>query len=261
MTDQLLIEQRGRVLIKTFNNPEMRNALSPEIYKAAFEALDKAENDPDIGAVVYTGMGQHFCAGGNLNRLKEDRNREKSEQRARVDLLNAWVEKMRTFPKPIIAAVEGAAAGAGFSLALGCDLVVAAEDAVFAMSYVKVALNPDGGGSMFLCRGLPHQLAAELMLEGGVIEPQRLHALGIVNRLVEPGKSLEAAVVWADKIAAGPTAAHGRIKSLLEQSYQGSVIDHLNVEADYINDAVFHPEAWEGISAFFDKRKPKFPRG
>ena len=260
MTEEFFIEQRGRVLVCTLNNPAMRNALSPEIYQSAFASLEEAENDPGIGAVVYTGAGGFFCAGGNLNRLKADRRRPKSEQRARVELLNRWVDKMRRFPKPIIAAVEGAAAGAGFSLALGSDLIVSAEDAVFAMSYVKVALNPDGGGSAFICRGLPHQLAAELMFEGGKISPQRLHSLGIVNRICGSGQALETAVTRATKLADGPTVALGRIKSLLEKGYPGSVLEQLEAEANYMNDAVHHPEAWEGIEAFLEKRKPVFPR-
>ena len=154
----------------------------------------------------------------------------------------------------------GAAAGAGFSLALASDLIVSSEDAAFVMAYVKVALNPDGGGSYFLGRGLPHQLAAEIMLEGGKISPQRLHSLGVVNRVTPAGEALESAVAWATKLANGPTASMGRIKSLLEKAYPGSVMNHLNLEADYMNDAVFHPEAWEGIDAFLEKRKPDFPR-
>jgi enoyl-CoA hydratase/carnithine racemase len=261
MTDHLLQDRQGRVLILTINNPAKRNAFSPELYRGAHAALCDAETDPGIGAVVFTGANGIFCAGGDITRMYEDRNKDPREQRDRVELLNIWIEKMRTFPKPIIAAVEGAAAGAGFALALACDLIVSAEDARWTMAHVKIGANPDGGGSLFLCRGLPHQLAAELMLEGGLIAPARLHSLGIVNKVCAPGAAFETAAAWAARLAEGPGASMGRIKDLLERSYGIPVRPHLGVEADYINQAIYHPEGQEGIAAFMEKRKPAFPRG
>jgi len=191
--------------------------------------------------------------------MYNDRFKDPKEQRARIDLLNAWIEKMRAFPKPVIAAVEGAAAGAGFALALACDLIVSARDARWLMAYVKIGANPDGGGSLFLCRGIPHQLAAELMLEGGLITADRLHGLGIVNRISEPGAALETAIAWATRLADGPTAAMGRIKDLIERAYGVPVQPHLTVEANYMNQSLYHPEGQEGVTAFMEKRKPNFP--
>jgi enoyl-CoA hydratase/carnithine racemase len=139
-------------LVLTLSNPGARNALHPDMYTAGIVALDNAERDTSIRAVVLTGADEFFCAGGNLNRLLENRAKEPSAQAHSIELLAQWILALRTSTKPVIAAVEGAAAGAGFSLALACDLIVAAEDAKFVMSYARVGLTPDGGGSWFLAQ-------------------------------------------------------------------------------------------------------------
>src|SRR5207249_3705226 len=123
----------------------MRNALHPDIYRTGTEALNRAAEDPGIGAVVLAGEGGTFCSGGNLRRLKENRGKSASVQHESITGFHDWIRALRRCPKPIVAAVEGAAAGAGFSLALACDLIVAAREARFVMAYVKVGLSPDGG--------------------------------------------------------------------------------------------------------------------
>ncbi|MVO97922.1 enoyl-CoA hydratase-related protein, partial [Rhizobium leguminosarum] len=134
-----------------------------------------------------------FCAGGNLQRLQARRQEDAEAQAQGVEALHQWIETLSTYPKPVIAAVEGAAAGAGFSLALACDMVVAARDAAFVMAYAGVGLSPDGGATWSLARALPRQLAAELLLCGERIGAERLHALGVVNRLARPGEALTCA--------------------------------------------------------------------
>ena len=154
-------------LVLTLSNPGARNALHPDMYAAGIEALDSVERDPSIRAVVIAGADNFFCAGGNLNRLLENRAKDPSVQAQSIDLLAEWISALRFSSKPIIAAVDGAAAGAGFSLALACDLIVAGEDAKFVMSYARVGLTPDGGGSWFLAQALPRQLATEVLIEIG----------------------------------------------------------------------------------------------
>ncbi len=142
-------------LVLTLSNPGARNALHPDMYAAGIEALATAERDPGIRAVVLTGADRFFCAGGNLNRLLDNRSKDPSYQADSIDQLAAWVTAIHASTKPVIAAVEGAAAGAGFSLALACDLIVAAHDAKFVMSYARVGLTPDGavrGSSPAHCR-------------------------------------------------------------------------------------------------------------
>ena len=155
MTSSLKSASDGQTLILTISNPDFKNALGSEMYAAGIEALDAAESNPDIRSVVITGEGNTFCAGGNLQRLLANRDQSKEVQAQSIDGLHTWIEAIRTHPKPVIAAVEGAAAGAGFSLALACDFCVAADNAVFVMAYSTVGLSPDGGGSWALGRTLP----------------------------------------------------------------------------------------------------------
>src|SRR6478735_6934065 len=183
MTAEIKSTTQGRTMVLTLSNPEFRNALAPEMYAAGVEALSVAESSPEVGSVVITGEGALFCAGGNLQRLQANRQQPPEVQAQSIEGLHAWIEAIRTFPKPVIAAVEGAAAGAGFSLALACDMVVAAEDSFFVMSYSTVALSPDGGATWSLPRALPRQLASELLMAGERVTAGRLHELGVVNRI------------------------------------------------------------------------------
>ncbi|MCW8952441.1 MAG: enoyl-CoA hydratase [Rhodospirillales bacterium] len=258
MTASLGEERLGRVLVLTMDNPGARNALSPAVYAKGRTALEAAGKDPDVGAIVLRGAGEAFCAGGDLNRLNGNREKPRAEQRASTAALGAWVETIRTCPRPVIAAVEGAAAGAGFSLALACDLVVAARDAVFVMAYIKVGLTPDGGATVFLPRALPHQMASELVFEGGRIGADRLYALGVVNRVVEPGAAFAEAKDWATKLAEGPPEAMARAKRLLEAGYSTTFSAQLAIETDAFVDSVHAEEAGEGIAAFLERRKPRF---
>ncbi|AWK84842.1 enoyl-CoA hydratase [Azospirillum thermophilum] len=260
MTGQVTVTQAGRVLVLTLDQPETKNALGPEMMEAARDALIRATEDPGIGAVVLTGANGTFCSGGNLGRLMKNAQADPAVIRGNLDRFHGWVRAMRTCPKPIVAAIEGAAAGAGFSIALGCDLIVAAEDAVFTLAYVKVGLNPDGGASAFLTRAVTPQLAAEIMFEGGRIGTQRLAQLAVVNRVVAPGTALQEAMAWAERLADGPAVAIGRAKALIEAGF-GAPDAQLDREADFFAEALRHPEAAEGIAAFFEKRPARFPRG
>ena len=151
MSEQLKSTSQGQTLILTLSNPTLRNALGPQIYAAGVEALSVAESNPEIRSVIITGEGANFCAGGNLQRLLGNRELPREVQAQSIEGLHNWMEAIRTYPKPIIAAVEGAAAGAGFSLALMCDMVVAARDSVFVMAYSNIALSPDGAALAMPC--------------------------------------------------------------------------------------------------------------
>jgi enoyl-CoA hydratase/carnithine racemase len=163
-------------MVLTISNPEHRNALGPEMYAAGVEALNVAETNPEVRSVVISGEGAMFCAGGNLQRLAGNRQQPPEVQARSIEGLHSWIDAVRTFPKPVIAAVEGAAAGAGFSLCLACDFIVAAQDAFFVMAYSNVALSPDGGATWHLARMLPRQFASELLMAGERIGAPRLHA-------------------------------------------------------------------------------------
>lgn len=166
MTEQLKSSSHGSTMVLTISNPGARNALGPGVYAAGIEALNVAADQRDVKSVVITGEGEHFSAGGNLQRLLGNRSKPPEVQSASIDSFHAWMECLETFPKPVIAAVEGAAAGAGFSLVLACDLVVAARDCVFALAYSNVGLSPDGGATWQLARKVPRNLANQWLMLG-----------------------------------------------------------------------------------------------
>jgi len=250
---RLLSRRDGSVLVLTISNPAVRNAMHPTLYRTATDLMRAAATDREIRAIVLTGEGEHFCGGGDLNRLADQRNRPPAEQLAHLDALHDWVMAMHDAPQPVIAAVEGAAAGGGFSVCLGCDLVVAAEDAKFVMSYVKLALTPDGGGSDSLACALPPQAALELLLDGGACTSQRLHDLGLVNRVVPRGKALESALAWAHRLAAGPFDAQARIKKLAHAARGRSRREQLDAERDAFVESLYSDECGKAIAAFLSK--------
>jgi enoyl-CoA hydratase/carnithine racemase len=258
MTAQLKSINHGETLVLTLSDPAYRNAMAPEIYAAGIEALSVAETNPDIRSVVITGEGSHFCAGGNLQRLKANRELPAEVQAQSIEGFHNWIETIRTFPKPVIAAVEGAAAGAGFSLALACDMVVAASDSVFVMAYSSIALSPDGGGSWYLAQTLPRQLVSELLLLGERVSPQRLHALGIVNHVVDSGHALGQALHLAERINARAPNAMSSIKELLNDASTHNLTEHLAQERNHFVKNLHHPNAGVGIQAFLNKEIPLY---
>jgi enoyl-CoA hydratase/carnithine racemase len=255
-----VVEARhGRVLELVIHNPAQRNALLPEISQALTRALRLASDDAALGAIVLRGEGKHFCAGGNLKSLAELRaGKPRQAIIERIAAVNELARALRATGKPVIGAVEGHAAGAGFSIALGCDLLVAAQDAVFTLSYVKVGVNPDGGGSWFMARALPPQLAAELALTAQPVDAARLAQFGVVNRVVAPGKARDAALTWAAEIAAGASGAIARTKRLLDEARGQDLSRHLERERESFADALYGPEGGEGLAAFLEKRKAVF---
>ncbi len=251
------VEDQGDRLVVVNGNSARRGALTPEFYDVIQSAVDQAR-DVRIRAIVLTSDGPFFCAGGDLNVLIERRELAEGERRTRVDMLHDVVRAIRGSPVPVIAAVEGGAAGAGLSLALACDLIVAAEGARFTAAYVKAGLVPDGGLTSALARMLPRPLAMEMCLLARPVEAARMAALGVVTELVEPGETLTVAQELVDALALGPRAAQGIIRALVGQAYEKSEAAQLDCERDAMARAVAGDEAGEGISAFLEKRKPRF---
>lgn len=258
MTAQLLSTSEGRTLVLTLSNPEFRNALGPEMYAAGVEALNVAESSADVRSVVITGANGIFCAGGNLQRLQNNRQQPPEHQAQSIEGLHNWIEAIRTFPKPVIAAVEGPAAGAGFSLALACDMIVAARNSVFVMAYSSIALSPDGGGSWSLSRAVPRQLATELLMCGERIGAERLQQLGVVNRLTDAGQALQHALEWCEQLNTRAPNALTSIKDLLNDADGSSLNAQLARERDHFVKNLHHPNAGVGISAFLNKQKPEY---
>jgi enoyl-CoA hydratase/carnithine racemase len=258
MSAQLKSTNQGQTLILTLSDPALRNAMGPAMYAAGIEALNVAETNPDIRSVVITGEGTHFCAGSDVHSLKANRDQPAEVQAQMVESLHNWMEAIRTFPKPVIAAVEGAAVGTGFSLALMCDLIVAADDSVFAMAYSNLGLSPDAGGSWTLAHALPRQLASELLLLGERISAQRLHELGLVNRVVDHGHALTEALASAERINARAPNVMNSIKELVNDAGMHNMTEHLALERNQFVKNLHHPNAGIGIQAFLNKEAPNY---
>lgn len=254
MTATLKSHSQGQTLVLTISNPEHRNALGPEIYAAGVEALNVAEGNADIRSVVINGEGAHFCAGGNLQRLMANRQQPPEVQAQSIEGLHNWIETIRAFSKPVLAAVEGSCAGAGFSLALACDLIVAANNSVFVMAYSNIALSPDGGGTWSLMRSMPRATAMQLLLAGDRIDAQRLHALGVINRVCPQGEALGEALALAERLNARAPNALASIKELANDATTTALHAQLAAERDHFVRNLHHPNAGEGIAAFLEKR-------
>jgi enoyl-CoA hydratase/carnithine racemase len=218
MPAELLTERRADVLVLTLSDPATRNALSASVIAAGIEVLNIAAADPALRCVVLQGAGGHFCAGGNLQGLLERRRSGPPAQVQMLEHLHHFIEALRVFPKPVIAAVEGAAAGAGFALALACDLIVAADDARFVASYGRIGLSPDAGTTWHLTRALPRALAQQIVWLGEPATARQLHAWGLVGWVADSGRAGDEALRVAERLTALAPNALASGKQLVEQA-------------------------------------------
>lgn len=258
MPSELLTERRGTTLVLTISDPGSRNTLSAQVIAAGIEALGVSESSRDVRAVVLQGAGAHFCAGGNVLGLAERRGAGESAQRTMLDHLHHWIEAIAVCPKPVIAAVEGAAAGAGFSLALACDLVVAAEDARFVMSHARLGLSPDGGATARLAGALPPALVKRWLWLAEPVPAATLLQHGLVTSLAPPGRALDEALALADRLAAMAGGVIASVKELVAQAPGRSLVEQLASERDHFLANLFDADGGEGLQAFVEKRTPRF---
>ena len=253
------IDDRGDRLVVVNMNASRRGALSPDLYSAINEATWQA-TEKRIRAVILTSEGGFFCAGGDLNTLIERRKLTEPERRDKIDGLHGVIRAIRACPVPVIAAVEGGAAGAGVSLAMACDLIVASAGAKFTAAYVKAGLVPDGGLTAAFARTLPRPLAMEMCLLARPVTAERMAQLGVVNAVVPAGSTEAEANALADALAAGPPLAQSAIRALVNQAYDSTEAEQLDRERDAMAIAQGGDEAGEGISAFLEKRKADFSK-
>ncbi len=251
------LEDKGDRLIIWNGNSEKRGALSPELYATILEAV-KLAYQPRIRSIILTSEGKFFCAGGDLNVLIERQGMPEAERAKGIDALHDVIRAMRASPVPIIAAIEGGAAGAGLSFALACDILVAARGAKFVAAYVKAGLVPDGGLTAHMARILPRPLAMEMCLLGKPVLAARMRDLGAVNVLTPVGGTMKKAMEYADALAAGPRKAQGMIRAMVGDAYDSSEAEQLDTERDAMGHATGAPEAAEGIAAFLEKRAPNY---
>ncbi|WP_029138609.1 enoyl-CoA hydratase/isomerase family protein [Nakamurella lactea] len=249
----ILIERRDDVAHLTLANEKQRNALSPDDFAALHDELDAIGLSGDIRAVVITGAGTAFCSGAGLPAtMTQDPPAVITRRIHRTAL------KLHQLPQPTIAAVNGAAYGAGMSLALGCDIVLASSTATFCQVFVKRGLAPDFGSSWLLPRLVGLQTAKRLALLAEVLDAQTARELGLVTEVVQPDALAEAAQALARRLAAGPPVALALTKQLLNRSFASSFADQLDAEASGSGVTTATADAREAFSAFAEKRDPVF---
>ena len=256
----LLVETKDGIATLTLNRPERLNALGDTLRDDLHDALERASADSAIRAIVITGAGRGFCSGGDVKAMHEAH--ETRRQRPLLDRVapsrDRTLQLMRDAPQPIIAAVNGAAAGAGMNLALGCDLRIASTAAKFGQAFVRRGLHPDWGGTYFLPRLVGTARACELIFTGDLIGADEAYRLGIVNAVVPPEELMPAAYALAGKIAAGPPVAIRLAKRAIYRNMEADLRTSLEFETFAQNICSETDDAREGARAFVEKRAPKF---
>ncbi|MBL0165942.1 MAG: enoyl-CoA hydratase/isomerase family protein [Propionivibrio sp.] len=258
----VLYDVQDNIAILTLNRPESLNAVNPAMIDALLAASSRAASDAVVRAVVVRGAGDHFMAGGDLKWFREQTDLPAQASRARFEELiegvHASVLNFKRMNKPVIAAVHGAVAGFGLSLMLAADLVLASDNAYFTLAYSNIALSPDGGATWSLPRQVGLKQAMEIALLGERFDVSRARELGLVNRVV-PRDDLEAETLkLARRLAAGPSTALAHTKALLNQSFDNSLEAQLHAEQMSFVDCATKPDFAEGLSGFFEKRKPVY---
>ncbi len=250
-------ERKGAVAWLTLSRPEAGNGMNVALLSDLSDAVRRCEADPAVRAVVLTGSGRFFCVGGDLSGMRDPAETALNIRTMTLHL-HGVVAALARMRAPSIAAVNGTAAGAGFSLALACDFIVAAETAQFASAYAAAGLSADGGQSWTLPRRIGAHRARVMMLQGRKLFAAEALDWGIADQVVPPDRLTSAAGEMAEALANGPTAAFGRMKNLLADAECTSLETQLEFEARGIAACVESEDAREGIAAFMQKRKPVF---
>lgn len=258
--DTIIFHKEEPLATVTLNRPDRLNAIDGALATEFLDAVGVCAEDATIRALIVTGAGRGFCSGGDQKRERSPANNAHNAAAAStlVDLVHRLILALRNLPKPVIAAINGPAAGAGFNLALACDFRVAAETARFNEAFVKVGISPDSGGSYWLPRLVGLAKATELIFTGDMIDAREAERLGLVNKVV-PGDQLEAAArELALRLANGPTLALGRAKVLLGKSQQNDLAAQLDLEREMLRLSYQTEDYREGVKAFVEKRAPAF---
>lgn len=258
-SDELTCRVVERVAVVTLNRPESRNALSIPLKEALHCAFDALELDDGVGCVLLTGAGKAFCSGGDTKVMASAGRPPSMEDRQR---LLRWEHrlpaKIRGLSKPVIAALPGAAAGAGFSLALSADIRIAAESAFLLTSFSRLGLSGDYGGTWFLTQLVGTAKAREIYFTNQRVTSAQALELGLVNRVVPDDRLMDEALELARGIAAGPPVAHRFMKANLNRAQEEDLQACLDYEADRMVRGAMTEDYKEAVSAFAEKRKPVF---
>lgn len=253
---ELIVRKENGVCIISLNRPEVFNSFNKAMALALQSTLDDCQNDKEIRAIVLTGEGKAFCAGQDLAEATDPNGPElKSIVREHY---NPIILKIRAIEKPIIAAVNGVAAGAGANIALACDIVFATKSASFIQAFSKIGLIPDSGGTFFLPRLIGMQKATALMMTGDKVSAEEAEKMQMIYKAIEDDNFMLEVITFAEKMAKMPTKGLGLTKRALNQSLKNDLADQLDVEESLQTEAGSTYDFQEGVNAFLEKRKPIF---
>ena len=255
---EVLFEVRDHVGRITLNRPQSGNGITVELARALAEATLACETDSSVRAVLLRGAGDAFCVGGDLKTFAAERDHISAYIRQTTTHLHLAVSRLARMNAPVVAAVHGAAAGGGFSLACSCDLVVAAESSYFVIAYSRIGLPPDGGSTYFLPRLVGFRRAMELALLHPRLSAREARDYGLINKVVPDAELAARADDLARTLAAGPLHAFGMTKKMFHRGWSESLEAQLELESETIAEAIAGPEGQEGITSFLEKRKPNF---
>lgn len=258
MSDAIHYAADGGIGTVTFNRPRQMNALDPDAIHQFRAVCERAETDPQARVLILRGAGGAFLAGGDVASFKQHLADFSVRVIPLAGELHRGILALRRARKPVIASVHGAVAGAGMSIMMACDLIVAAAGTQFTMAYSRIATSPDGGATWFLPRLVGYHKAMELLLLADTVDAQALQAMGVINSVV-PADELEAATLkLAQRLAAGPATAYGETKAMVNFELNQILTKHLDAEAQAFSRCAAHADFAEGVTAFVDKRKAKF---
>lgn len=256
--ENITLERRDGVATLTLNRPSAANSIDIPLARELMHAAIACDDDPDVRAVVLTGAGKMFCAGGDLRSFADAGTGIGSRLKELTAYLHVAISRLTRMDAPVVAAVNGMAAGAGFSLAIAADLVIASDTAGFVMAYTQAGLVPDGSSTFFLPRRIGDRRTRELMLTNRRLSAAEALDWGLVNQVVPAGDLLPTATKLATTLAAGPTRALGATKALLNETFEHGLEAQMELEARAIAAASITSDGQEGIRAFLEKRTPVF---
>jgi 2-(1,2-epoxy-1,2-dihydrophenyl)acetyl-CoA isomerase len=254
----LLFGVRDNVAHITLNRPEAANSINIEMGKDLMHAALRCDEDPEIRAVLISGAGKIFSGGGDLKAFSAKGNQLPYHVKEITTYLHAAMSRLTRMDAPVVAAVHGAVAGAGMSIAIACDIVVAAETTRFMVAYTRAGLVPDGSSTYFLPRIIGLKRALELTLTNRMFSAQEALQWGLVTRVVPDNELLAQASAMAVQLAAGPTRAYGISKRLLHSGWTETLETQMENESQAIANSARTADAREGITSFLEKRPPKF---
>jgi 2-(1,2-epoxy-1,2-dihydrophenyl)acetyl-CoA isomerase len=254
----ILFEKDGAVARLTLNRPDAANAMNLALMQELADIANRCEEDPDIRAILITGAGRFFSAGGDLQSFADEMGELPFLLKQLTMYLHTAIARFARMPVPVIAAINGPCAGAGMSLACACDLVIVAESASFTMAYTAAGLSPDGSSSWYLPRRIGELRARELMLTNRKLSATEAVEWGLANKVVPDADLMQEASALASRLAGGPTLAYGRVKVLLNDSFGQGLETQMEMETRAIAGSARTRDALEGVDAFLNKRKPDF---